>query len=379
MLLLLLACAMNDPGPAPRANDAADDWPALSELDAQLLEIMERDHVPGLAACITRDGAVVWCQGYGWADIDAGRPAQHDTPFLIASVSKAVVGVALMQAEERRSLDLSASVNTLLPFEVRHPDFPNKDITLTRLATHTAGIADNWDVMDPLYTQNADARLALGDFMEGYLTPGGEWYDETQNWTYDGPGGAAEYSNIGSALAAYGVEVAEGRPFDQFCDDHIFAPLGMARSAWRLADLTDAAPALPYAWFRGGYETDGHYGFPDYPSGSLRSSAHDMARFVLAIQQDGALDGQRVLTPESVQTMLSPQSRALDPDQGIFWYRWTLDGQEVWGHNGGETGASAEILITEDGVGLVVLMNAEGRGRTLEDVELAMLDASAGL
>lgn len=375
----LLACARNDPGPAPGPNGQTEAWPALAELDSQILEIMDRDHVPGLAACITRDGAVVWCQGYGWADLSAGRPALPETPFLVASVSKAVVGVALMQAVEGRSLELSTPVNTLLPFEVRHPDYPNQDITLRRLATHTAGIADNWDVMDPLYTQGADPRLALGDFMEGYFTPGGAWYDADQNWTREGPGGAAEYSNIGSALAAYAVEVAEGRPFDQLCDEHIFAPLGMTRSAWRLADLPDDPPALPYEWLRGGYVTDGHYGFPDYPSGSVRSSAHDMARFVLAVQQGGALDGQRVLSEDSVEELLSVQSGALDPDQGVFWYRWELDGQEVWGHNGGETGASAELLITEDGVGLVVLMNAEGRNRTLEDVELALLEHGAGL
>lgn len=375
----LLACARNDPGPAPGPNGQTEAWPALAELDSQILEIMDRDHVPGLSACITRDGAVVWCQGYGWADLSAGRPALPETPFLVASVSKAVVGVALMQAVEGRSLELSTPVNTLLPFEVRHPDYPNQDITLRRLATHTAGIADNWDVMDPLYTDGVDSPLALGDFMEGYLTPGGDWYDATQNWTWEGPGGAAEYSNIGSALAAYVVEVAEGRPFDRLCDANIFEPLGMANTAWTLTALGDDAPALPYEWFRGGYVTDGHYGFPDYPSGSVRSSAHDMARFVLAVHEGGALDGQRVLTQESVEELLSVQSRALDPDQGVFWYRWTLDGQEVWGHNGGETGASAELLITEDGVGLVVLMNAEGRWRTLEDVELALLEHGAGL
>ena len=77
----LLACARNDPGPAPGPNDQTEAWPTLAELDAQILEIMDRDHVPGLSACITRDGAVVWCQGYGWADIDAQRPAQPDTPF----------------------------------------------------------------------------------------------------------------------------------------------------------------------------------------------------------------------------------------------------------------------------------------------------------
>lgn len=377
MLALLLACA--DPGPAPAANPDEAPWPALPAVDAAVLEVMERDHVPGLAACITHSGAVAWCQGYGWADLDEGRPALPETPFLIASVSKAVVGVALQQAVERLGVDLDTDVSALLPFGVQHPDYPNRGITLRGLATHTAGVADNWDVMDPLYTDGADSPLALGELMEGYFTPGGRWYDPTWNWTGAGPGGAAEYSNIGSALAAYGVEVAVGQPFDRWCDAQIFGPLGMAQSAWKLADLDEAPPALPYAWSAGGYWTDGHYGFPDYPSGQLRASAADMARFALAVAEGGALDGERVLEPEGAAALLTPQVPGLDPDQGLFWYRWTLDGQEVWGHNGGEVGASAELLLTADGVGLVVLMNAEGRRGTLEDVERVLLAASGGL
>lgn len=379
MLLLLLACATNDPGPAPSANGDQGDWPELSALDEEILDIMDSDHVPGLSACIVRDGEIAWCQGYGWADIEAERAVEPDTSFLLASVSKAVVGVALMQAVEQVGLDLDADVGDVLPFEVRHPDYPNKEITARMLATHTSGIADNWDVMDALYTYGEDSPIALGDFMEGYLVEGGSWYDDWWNWTDEGPGGYADYSNIGTALAAYVVEETTGTPFDRWCDQNIFEPLGLRDTAWKLADMDEQSLALPYEWESGGYVTDGHYGFPDYPSGQLRSSASAMARFLLAISEGGALDGERVLEASNVNELLSTQFAGLDPDQGIFWYRWELDGQEVWGHNGGEVGASTEILLTEDGRGLVVLMNAEGRNRTLEDVELAMLEAAKEL
>lgn len=377
MLILLLAC--NDPGPAPAANADQGDWPELPALDDEILAIMEEDRVPGLAACIARDGELAWCQGYGWADLDAERPVTPDTGFLLASVSKAVVGVALMQAAEQADLDLDADVGEVLPFEVRHPDYPSQQITPRRLATHTAGIADNWDVMDSLYVYGEDSPLALGEFMEGYLVEGGDWYDDYWNWTEDGPGGAAEYSNIGSALAAHVVEEATGTAFDRWCEEQIFAPLDMSGTSWMLADLDRQDLALPYEWVSGGYLTDGHYGFPDYPSGQLRSSATAMSRLLLAVAQGGALDGERVLASASVQEMLSVPFDDLDPDQGVFWYRWELDGEEVWGHNGGEVGAATEILLTEDGTGLVVLMNAEGEDYTLEDVELAMLDAASRL
>ncbi len=377
MLILLLAC--NDPGPAPKANDTQGDWPELTALDDEILTIMEDDHVPGLAACISRDGELLWCQGYGWADIESERPVAPETGFLQASAAKTVVGVALMQAVEQDLLDLDAEVGTVLPFEVKHPDYPNKEITARMLATHTSGIADNWDVMDPLYVYGEDSPIALGDFMEGYLVEDGEWYDYWWNWTDEGPGGAADYSNIGAALAAYVVEEATGTAFDRWCDEQIFAPLGMIETSWMLADLDEEKLAIPYQWARGGYVTDGHYGFPDYPSGQLRSSAVSMSRFLMAVEQGGALDGERVLTSASVQEMMTIPYDDLEPDQGIFWYRWELDGEEVWGHNGGEIGTATEILLTEDGTGLVVLMNGEGGNYTLEDVELAMLDAASGL
>lgn len=373
MLLLLLAC--NDPGAKARSNDDGGDWPELASLDEEILTIMEEDHVPGLSACITRDDEVLWCQGYGWADIDAEREVLPDTPFLLASVSKTVVGIALMQAVEQHGLDLDAEVGEILPFDVTHPDYPNQEITARRLATHTSGVSDNWDVLDPLYVYGADSPIALGEFLEGYFVEGGEWYDDYWNWTDDGPGGAAEYSNVGSALAAYVIEEATGTPFDQWCETEIFAPLGMQDTAWMLADMDEDTLALPYEWSMGGYKTDGHYSFVDYPSGQLRSGAEELSRLLMAVQQGGALDGERLISTGSNEEMLTVQYEDLDPDQGIFWYRWKLDGEHVWGHNGGETGAATEILFTDDGVGLVVLMNAEGEDYTLEDVELAMLDA----
>ena len=77
---------------------------------------------------------------------------------------------------------------------------------------------------------------------------------------------------------------------------------------------------------------------------------------------DKALDGERILETASVDEMLSPQFAGLDPDHGIFWYRWTVDGEQVWGHNGGEDGVSTEILFWDDGTGAVVRTEAWGQG-----------------
>lgn len=373
MLLWLVACH----GPQPRVNEDGAIGPELREVDAAIEARMDDDRVPGLAACLVRDGVAVWCRGYGMADLEAERPATPQTPFLMASVSKAVVGVAAMAAVEDGRLQLDQPIGAYLPFEVVHPDEPGASITTRQLTAHVAGIADNWGALDPLYT-DGDSPLPLGAFLDGYLTPGGEWYDADRNFVDAGVAETYRYSNVGAALAAYVVEEAVGQPFDAWCQERVFAPLGMEDSSWFLADL-EAEPAMPYATTPDGFRATGHYGFPDYPDGQLRSSAADMSKLVAMVERGGALDGAAVLAADSVDELTRIQFESIDRDQGLFWYRWPLHGEQVWGHNGGEWGASTEILLWPDGLGAVVLMNGEGKGGTLSAVEGVLRDAAAAL
>lgn len=317
-------------------------------MDAQVLERMERDHIPGLTACTVTDGVVDWCQGYGWAHLGDEAPATEDTPFLLASVSKTVIGVTALGV----GLDLDAAVE--VGFEVEHPDSA-ASITPRMLAAHTSGVVDNWDVMEPLYVEG-DSPIPLATFLEDYLVRGGA-HHQAANWG-EPPGAETEYSNIGASLLALAVQVEAGQDFAAYCDETVFEPLGMTRTSWFLAGL-EAEPALPYQWASGGYFTDGHQGFPDYPDGQLRSAALDVATFLATHGEDPAL--REVASPDT------------DPDQGFIWYRWELEGQEVWGHNGGEVGTSTEVGVLPDGRGFVVLMNGEGRSGTLAAVEAAIL------
>lgn len=376
-LATLLACSR--PGGPPEVHGDPDhDWPVLDALDEAIVDRMTRDRIAGLAACIVVDGATAWCSGYGEANPDTGLPALPSTPFLLASVSKAVTAVAALQAVADGHLALDGAVDGVLPFDLVHPDSPGREISLRHLMTHTSGIADNWDVLEP-HIVEGDSTLALGDFLQGYLVAGGDDYDDLDNFLPEGVGGAHEYSNVGAALVGYAVEASTGVPFDDYSDARIFEPLGM-NAGWHLADFDADLVAAPSLVQGGAFVTLPHFGFPDYPDGQLRADAHAMARFVGAVSKGGTLDGVTLLDAPLVEAMLEPQVPELEPDQGLLWYRWTLDGETVVGHNGGEEGTSTEILIRpSDGLGLVVLMNSEGKGRTLEHVERAMVEAAEGL
>jgi CubicO group peptidase (beta-lactamase class C family) len=120
---------------------------ASDALDALLTANMAEAHMPGLAACIVKGGKVAWCNGYGLADIEANRAVTPDTVFLIASVSKTVTAVALMQLWENGAFELDDDVAMALPFAVDHPS-SGLPITYRGLLTHTASVRDNWDVIN---------------------------------------------------------------------------------------------------------------------------------------------------------------------------------------------------------------------------------------
>ena len=333
-----------------------------SALDEFVRERMRAGRLPGLSASVVRDGAVVWSGAYGWANIRAERRVEPDTPFMLASVSKTVLATAVMQGVEDGILDLHADVNEVVPFRVRLPDHPRRAITTWHLLTHTSGIRDRWSVWDDLYSEG-DSTMPLGVFLRRYLERGGAYYRAGNFYSF-APGVDYRYSNVGAALAAYVLEVASGKGFDEWCEDRIFYPLGMSRTAWHLDDLPRREVAMPYRWSaaRGRYVAYGQYGYPDYPDGALRASASDVARHVLMFMEGGALDGVRVLRPDTVREMRRSQVPEVVDGQGLIWYRTHHRGRVLLGHNGGDYGvATVAFYDPHAGTAVVVLGNANWR------------------
>ena len=380
--LLLLALAACTSGPAPEDDPEPPeptprDYPELTALDAVIEAELETSNVSGLSACITRGEDTLWCEGYGLADREENRPVTPRTPFMLASVSKTVTGVALMHLVETGELTLDDPVGDHLDFEVVHPTDPTA-ITARMLMTHTAGIADNWGAMGAVIV-DGDSPIALGDFLADYLVPGGEWYSASDNFVQDGVLSARQYSNIGAALAGYLVEAVSGVPFSSYCETHIFEPLGLTDTGWHLADLDEDLLAVPYDWSGEDWEPIEHYGYPDYPDGALRTGAEQLASFMTMFANEGSRDGTRVLSQDSVAEMRTVHYPDLDSNQGLIWYSWALDGESVTGHNGADAGVSTEIGFRDDGTGFVVLMNGRSRDGILGNVERALFEAADSL
>jgi CubicO group peptidase (beta-lactamase class C family) len=363
----LIAAPNNQPTAPVTSPATTRDTPPAATCRTDLTRQLRALDVPGLAAAVVKNGRIVCTAVAGLANIAEGRPVTPDTLFLIASVSKTITATALMQLYDERKLQLDDDINEYLPFKVRIPAAPAAPITFRQLLSHISSIKDNTTYVNcpescaygskiiPFVTMGADSPISLADLTRGYLTPGGAYYDQAKNFAPKPPGTKSEYSNMGIVLAGYLVEVISGIPFDQYCKVNIFAPLGMAKTSWRLADIDRSLLAEPYDKSSSGYVPYGQYGEPDYPDGMLRTSAVELARFVIAYMQGGRYLGQHILKSRTVKEMLRAQTR-LDSSQGLAWSSQDINGRTVWGHDGDDNGAGTKMWLDLDRRAGVILM-----------------------
>ncbi|MFC2165714.1 serine hydrolase domain-containing protein, partial [Acidobacteriota bacterium] len=235
-----------------------------------------------------------------------------------------------------------------------------------------------------------DPTISLKDWIEGYFSPEGKYYDAKGNFhtwkpgTIKTPSGPRAYTNVGYGLLGYLVEVMSGMDFAAYCKKHIFVPLGMTQTGWHLADIDVSKHAIPYSFHSENFKLDEEitiesllprygkdkqsikkgayfphclYSFPNYPDGLIRTSVHDLSRFLRAYMNNGVFEGAQILQKETIASMLSDKHLG----RGLCWYQQKYKGGiSTWGHGGGDPGISTQILyIPEDDIGVIVFFNCD--------------------
>jgi len=344
------------------------------DLDSLIQSEMTAYHIPGLAACAVRGSELAWHGEYGFARLEDSVRVVDTTVFDLASVSKTSTATALMQLCERGVFGLDDDINASLPFSVRHPGYPSAPITFRMLLTHTSGITDYWPTFQALERQG-DPDVSLRRFVEGYLVPGGEFYDSANNFCPWPPGGGYAYSNLAIALAGYLVE-ALSDSFHHYTRDSLFLPLGMDRTVWYFHDIDTNSMAMPYYYSGGQHFRYGHQSLPDVPAGTMKSSAPQLGRFLSMMLGWGELDGTRVLDSATVAQMTTIQHPA---GVGLVWHHGFVGQREVWSHAGMWNGISTWIgFCRAENTGVVVLCNLEAvHGSILGVIAPALFDLAA--
>jgi CubicO group peptidase (beta-lactamase class C family) len=169
---------------------------------------------PGCAVGVSRDGAVVFQNGYGLANLETETPITPSSIFHVASVSKQFTAAAVMLLAREGKLSLDDDVRRYLP---ELPDFGHR-ITLRHLLTHTSGLRDQWDLLAMARGRFEENRITEDDVLEIVGR------QKALNFV---PGTEYLYSNTGYTLAAVVVRRVSGKSLREFADERIFKPLGM--------------------------------------------------------------------------------------------------------------------------------------------------------
>lgn len=300
-----------------------------------------------LSVLAIRGGEVSYEGQFGLRHIGAGRPANRDTMYRIASISKVVTTIGVMKLVEQGKLSLDQDVSAYLGFQLRNPAFPTRAITLRMLLSHTSSLRDaagySWGT-----------KVALREVMQ----QGGAM------WAVDhAPGTHFTYCNLNWGVVGTVMEAASGERFDRLMRRLVLQPLGI-RGGYNVADLPAAHWADVATLYRKRATDDGHpwnpagpwvpqvddtsvpaprvAGLDTYvagrngtlfsPTGGLRISAADLGKIMLMFIDQGKHEGTPFLQPASVASMFSRQwtysavSANGDTSNGLF-AAWGLGAQ----------------------------------------------------
>jgi CubicO group peptidase (beta-lactamase class C family) len=297
---------------------AGFDLARLAAVGPALQAFVDRGELAGVVTLTSRAGQIVQAQALGWSDLETRTPMRSDTLFRIASMTKPITSVAAMMLVEEGRMALDDPISRWVPeladpLVLRDPAGPLRDvepaarqITVEDLLTHRSGVAYGFFSEGPL--KQAYER-ALGDPAMTRMTPD-EWLAALGRLplAYQ-PGRLFHYGHSTDVLG-FLIGRVEGKPLRQVLQERIFAPLGMADTDFWLPHDKRHRLASLYAYD----ETAGGlakvepemYDEPETYTpggGGLISSAGDYHRFARMLLEGGALDGVRLLRPQTVALM----------------------------------------------------------------------------
>lgn len=302
----------------------------LARIDDLCKKAVADGDIPGVVALVARRGHVVYYKAFGMADNDSGRQLKRDDIFRIASQTKAITATAVMMLWEQGKFRLDDPISRYIP-QFKNPqvlktyesetnyttEAAKSEITIRELLDHTSGIGYGAIDADERFKALYRHAAIIDAFTTEPVTLAQNEKRLAKLPLHHNPGEHFTYSE-GLDVLAYLVEVISGEPFDRFLREHLFAPMGM-NDTWFYLPQQSAQRLVAVQVKTDGrwvHKSDTFYD-PDYPikgartffsgGGGLSSTAWDYATFLQMYLNQGELNGHRLLSRTTVNTILSNQ------------------------------------------------------------------------
>jgi len=314
----------------PRKDPCAHCQDDLSrKIDSWMMDY-DGDNIPGASVAIFSDNQLLLERNYGLRNLEDNQPVDSSTNFRTASLTKAFTATAIMQLNESRKLNLDQSLTDL--FE-SFPSYGSK-ITVRHMLTHTSGLLD----YENLIPANQPGQVTDADVLQ---------IMQRQRSTYFTPGSRFRYSNTGYAILAEIVSKFSQKPFHEYLQEHIFAPLGMHETvAFVPGENIVNNRAYGYSMLTSGYKrSDQSQTSAVLGDGGVYSSTTDFLPWYRMWN-----GGNSVLTDVSKALMLTP-NRLSNGSLTRYGYGWFIDefeGHRRVSHTGSTIGQKHAIAVFPD-------------------------------
>ena len=332
-------------------------------LDGFLPYAMSSGDIAGGVIVVVKDGEVLAQKGYGYADVATRKPVDPErTLFRAGSVAKLVTHTAVMQLVEQGKLDLDGDIAQYLDFPVPDANAFGKPVTLHNLMTHTGGFEE---LVRGLMASDPKVHMSLETYVKA-----------TKPTRIFPPGEVPSYCNYCVSLEGYIVQRTSGKSFDDYLDEHIFAPLGMSNSTFRqpLPKQLEEQMSMGY---RVASQPPGYFELVGpAPAGSLSTTGADMARFMIAEMRAFSGADSTLLGKATAQLMQTRMFRPVPPSVGmaVGFFERDRNGHRIREHGGDTQFFHSKLaMFMDDGVGIFVSFNSSGKEGAAHKIRESLL------
>ncbi len=321
------------------------------EIAERLSSILDRFEEHGIfsgVVLIAENDSIIFHKAYGWANREEDIPADVDTRFNLASISKMFTAVAIAQLCEKGMLTYDDPIGKFLGTDWIPADIGEK-VRIRHLLSHTSGIGG--EDFNVTYVEEAVARgFTQVDDYKGFTV------DADLNFE---PGDKFEYSNLGYHLLGAIIEQVSGETYPAYIKSHVFEQAGMATAELSESEIPPSKMAIGYEKVSKGDTVafvDNRSRIPDSgtPAGLGYGTANDLLQFAKALRAN------TLVTPETRDILMAPKGELNSPRYGFGFQIRSLDDRRTAGHTGGYIGINDSFSMgLDDGRTVIVLSNLD--------------------